>query len=125
MSKRKTITQQFPNVKAYAKHLMLRIMDTDPEGRFVGLSYDKILRKVRLAFPVITYNGPHKGRAIKMTVKQLREIAYSMQSEDRKLRLPVRPRSKRQSPTAKRTTATHSLRKGASATSATIAPRKA
>jgi hypothetical protein len=121
MSKRKTITQKFPNVKAYAKHLMLRVMDTDPEGRFVGLSYDKILRKVRQAFPIITYNGPHKGRAIKMTVKQLREIAYSMQSEERNLRLPVRPRSKRQKTPS---TATISPPKAEPGPAATISRRK-
>lgn len=95
MAERKTRKPRFASAKAYAMHLMLRVEDADAEGRFVGLSYDKILRKVRSAFPIITYNGPHKGKPIKMSVKQLREIAYSMQSEDRTLRLPVRPRSKR------------------------------
>ena len=118
------IKEKFPNVKAYAMHLMLRVVDTDHEGRFVGLSYDKILRKVRLAFPVITYNGPHKGRAIKMSVKQLREVAYAMQSENRNLRLPVRPRSKRQSPARKRSAAIISPRKDAPGPSATIKRRK-
>lgn len=106
----KTIKQLYPSVKAYAVALMLRVVDADPEGRFVGLSYDKILRKVRLAFPIITYNGPHKGHAIKMSVKQLREIAYAMQSENRNLQLPVRPRSRRQR--KRNTTATITHRKG-------------
>jgi|SRR6185369_8766432 len=85
----------YTTVKDYAKHLMLKIVDTDDDGRFVGLSYGQILQRIRTKFPTITYNGPHKGRPIKMTVKQLREIAYTMQSVDRTLRLPVRPRSDR------------------------------
>lgn len=114
--------KQWPSAKAYAVELMFQIEDADQEGRFVGLSYDYILKKVRSKFPVITYSGPHKGRQIKMSVKQLREIAYSMQSENRNLRFPVRPRSKRR--VKKRIAATHSRQKVASATIDTIKRRK-
>jgi hypothetical protein len=112
------MAKQWSSVKEYAVALMLQIVDTDDEGRFVGLSYDRILRRVRNKFPIITYNGPHKGRAIKMSVKQLREIAYSMQSENRNLRLPVRPRSKRHRQI------TTSRKKGVRARAATTKRRK-
>lgn len=107
----KTLAQRYKTVKGYAVALILQSTGTDYEGRNVGLSYREILRRLHRTFPVITYNGPHKGRPIKMTVKQLREIAYTMQSEDRSLRLPVRPRSDR--------------KKGGRAMPATISPPKA
>lgn len=88
-------TKKFGSVKEYAIHLMLTVDDTDEDGRFVGLTYAEILKRVRRKFPTITYAGPHKGQPIRMTVKQLREIAYALQSTKRNLRLPVRPRSDR------------------------------
>jgi hypothetical protein len=91
----RTLAERHKTVKGYAIALILQSIGTDYEGRNVGLSYREILARIRKAFPIITYNGPHKGQPIKMTVKQLREIAYTMQSENRKLRLPVRPRSDR------------------------------
>ncbi len=74
---------------------MLAVDDTDEDGRFVGYTYAEILKRVRRKFRTITYAGPHKGKPIRMTVKQLREIAYALQSTKRNLRLPVRPRSDR------------------------------
>ena len=87
---------KFLSAKRYARELTLWITSQDDCGRNVGLSYDAILELVRERFPIITYTGPHKDQPIKMSVKQLREIAYVMQGEDRGLRFPVRPRSKRQ-----------------------------
>lgn len=107
----RTLAQRHKTVKGYAVALILQSTGTDYEGRNVGLSYREILARVRKVFPIITYNGPHKGQPIKMTVKQLREIAYTMQSEDRSLRLPVRPRSDR--------------KKHGRGTRATISPPKA
>lgn len=92
----KSIAERYGTIKNYASYLIVLTVDTDDEGRFVGLSYTQILKRIRRAFPKIKYNGPHKGKPTKMTIKQLREIAYSMQSNNRKLHLPVRPRSERE-----------------------------
>lgn len=119
MAKRKTVSQRFGTAKRYAIHLVLKEVSRDEDGRRVGLSYAEILSRVRRVFPIITYNGPHKGKPIKMTIKQLREIAYTMQSEDRNLRLPVRPRSNRRRAAARLITATKKPRRVASGSAST------
>ncbi len=86
---------KFKSVKEYAISLIMETDCSDEDGRFVGYTYAEILRRVKRKFPRITYAGPHKDKPIKMTVKQLREIAYALQSSKRNLRLPVRPRSDR------------------------------
>lgn len=116
------MARKFASVKEYAIHLMVTVADTDEDGRFVGLTYKEILKRIRRRFPTITYSGPHKGKPIRMTVKQLREIAYALQSTKRNLRLPVRPRSDRKR--MKRSAATPSRKKAAPLSVVTIKASK-
>jgi hypothetical protein len=115
--------KQWGSVKEYANALLLRKVNEDEDGRSVGHTYRQILTRLRQRFPVIEYSGPHKGNPIRMTIKQLREIAYTMQSNDRTLRLPVRPRSDRKKKKLASIAAT-SPKKVASVSAATTARRK-
>lgn len=89
------MTEEFKNAKEYAHHLFLATVSVTEWGRPVGYTYEQILEMVHQRFPIITNPGPHQGRPIRMTVKQLREIAYSLQGSNRSLRFPIRPRSPR------------------------------
>lgn len=87
--------RRYTTIKDCASALLLQTAYIDENGRKVGFSYEKILRHVKRLHPVIRYQGPHVGGPSKMTIKGLREIAYIMQRDDLKIRLPVRPRRKR------------------------------
>ena len=79
----------------YARELLLVVVGFNEYDRPVGLTYPAMLRAIKSRFPVVTYRGPHTGKRLRMNVKQLREIAYVWQAEDRSIRYPIRPRERR------------------------------
>ena len=85
----------YPSVKAYVKVLMLQAVSRTDYGRAIGLSYGQMLELVRKEFPVNRHPGPHVGKPLRMSIKQMREIVYDVQAEDRSILMPVRPRSDR------------------------------
>jgi len=75
-------------IRAYAIELLLRVERIGDDGREVGSSYESIRRK--LIRRTITYGGPHKGNQCRMTIKELKKIAYALSRDG--TRLPTRPR---------------------------------
>lgn len=79
-------------IREYAEALICLVHHHDPDHREIGFDYgwirDAILRK----FPVVTRNGPHKGKPTKMPFKELQEFACDLNR--RGVRLPFRPRRK-------------------------------
>jgi hypothetical protein len=86
---------KFKTIKQYAHALLIRAVATDQDGRRVGLCYLEILQRIRKRFPVVTYKGPHTGHPPRITVEELRQIAWAMQRDNSALRLPVRPRHRK------------------------------
>ena len=85
-------------INRYAATLLLRVVEVDADKRNIGYSYLKILAKIKNKFPTITYGGPHKGKPIRMTIKDLHKIAVSINQNDPTARLPVRPRPRKRRP---------------------------
>lgn len=82
--------RRFKTIREYAAALLLVERMVDADGRKIGLDYVTIYEHIKKKFPVVTYSGPHKGRPMRMTYKQLRWIATELNREG--VVLPVRPR---------------------------------
>ena len=89
------MVRKLKTIKQYAVILLLRCVETDADGRRIGHSYLQILSKIKQRFPIVTYGGPHKGKPLRMTVKDLQKLACSVNQDDPTARLPVRPRHKK------------------------------
>ncbi len=87
--------RNFPTIASYARALIQRVARVDEDGRNIGLPYDKMLRLIRRNFPVVTYPGPHLGKPIRLTVKDLKLIAFHLRQNNSDLRLPFHPPKKR------------------------------
>jgi len=90
---RSVAQRKFATIRECAIALLLVEHTVDDDGRKVGLDYDVIREFIKKKFPVITYNGPHKGKPMRMSFKKLRWIATELNREG--ARLPVRPRVKK------------------------------
>jgi hypothetical protein len=91
------MARKYKTVKEYAIKLLLHpvTLDTGLGTRHIGYSYLQILSKIRQRFPIVIYGGPHKGKPLRMTVKDLQKLACSVNQDDPTARLPVRPRHKK------------------------------
>ena len=87
---------KYRTIKQCAIAWLLRVVDHDADGRPIGYNYAIILAKVRKQFPVVEYSGPHKGKPFRMSIKELQRVAYDLRRERPDLRLPVRPRRRKQ-----------------------------
>jgi hypothetical protein len=90
------MAKRYRTIKQYAHALLQRTVRVDEDGRKVGYSYIQILAFIKRRFPTVTYRGPHTGRATRITVEELRQIAWQMWRNDPAVRLPVRPRTHKQ-----------------------------
>ena len=59
---RSAATRKFATIRECAIALLLVEHRIDLDGRKVGLDYRRIQKLVKKKFPVVTYNGPHKGQ---------------------------------------------------------------
>ena len=58
--------RRYKSMLAYAIDLLLRVDHVDEHGREIGFDYEQIRRQILRKFPVVTHNGPHKGKPSKM-----------------------------------------------------------
>jgi hypothetical protein len=68
------LNTEYKTIKSYVLALTLAVVDTDENGRPVGLSYAEIRDLLRAAFPVVPFPGPHMGRATRTSIKHIREM---------------------------------------------------
>lgn len=84
--------RSYSTIRQYAEALVQCVQFSDDDGRDIGYDYGYIRKAVLKKFPVVTCNGPHRGRPTKMSYKELQGFVYDLNR--RGVRLPFRPRRK-------------------------------
>lgn len=89
---RHVVRCHYSMIREYAEKLICLVRYRDPDGRDIGYDYEYIRALILRRFPIVTRNGPHKGKPTKMPYKELQE--FSCELNRRGVKLPFRPRRK-------------------------------
>jgi hypothetical protein len=91
--------RKYPTIRKFAEALLRFVNSQDEDGRDRGLDYDTIQRIIIRKFPVVLYNGRHKGEPTRMSRRELYEVARILKLAGE--RLPPRFTSKRKTDKAR------------------------
>ena len=84
--------KSYVTIRAFAEALIQLVREYDQDGRGIGFDYETIRAEILRRFPIITRNGPHRGKRTKMPYKELQELSCDLNR--RGVKLPFRPRRK-------------------------------
>jgi hypothetical protein len=87
--------QKFQTVKSLIEHLALETVSFSADQRPVGHTYGAMLAIIQKRFKRIEYPGPHLGKPLRLSIRQMRNVCYDLQANRRELKFPSRPRAKR------------------------------